>query len=195
MLNVSRRAVYLLVVCLLTGCASRSTLREGEVPTSRPVSGVGQAIFDAELEAVVVPPSGWEADPLKSSDKHNHRVWLSPTGDAAYGVIYARLPKLAAFAPSRYLHNRVLNEFMAAMKADQGEAALLSKRWDGDANRMSFEAEGGLYKIDSALSVRGLSAWSVYAGTLRSKPPNEAEMALARKARDATRVGLEAASR
>ena len=57
---------------------------------------------------------------------------------------------------------------------------------------MYFEAEGGLYRIDCILTVRGYSAWVTYAGIVREHEPNERELALAHKARQATRVGTEA---
>lgn len=184
----------LLLATLVAGC-SRSTLRAGERPTSRRVDEIGQGRFEASVQAFVVPPDDWELDPPKTSDQHTHLVWLSPTGDTAYGVIYIRLPSWAPvfLLSAESLHNRVLEGVIDAMADDQGEATLLAKEWDGSNNRMFYQAEGGLYEIDAVLSVRGHSGWTVYAGKLREKPLNEAENAVALAARDATKVGREAA--
>ena len=37
-------------------------------------------------------PDGWTAEPLKKSGRHSHQIWLSPTGETAYGVIHFSLP-------------------------------------------------------------------------------------------------------
>jgi len=57
---------------------------------------------------------------------------------------------------------------------------------------MRTVAEGGPYKVRSILRIRGSDGWSVYAGTLRDQPVDDRELAIARRAREATRVGLEA---
>lgn len=183
-----------LVALLAAGC-SRSTLRPEDRPTSRRVGEIGRGSFDERVQAFVVPPDDWKLDPPKTSDQHTHLVWLSPTSDTAYGVISIKLPTWAPvfLLSSESLHNRVLEGVIDAMAADQGDATLLAKEWDASAERMYYEAEGGLYKIDAVLSVRGHSGWTVYAGKLRERPLNEAEMATAVAARKATRVGREAA--
>ena len=183
----------LLMGLTIVGC-SRSTLRPEERPEDRLVGSIGRGTFDERVEAFVVPPKGWELDPPKVSDEHTHLVWLSPTGDTAYGVIYAAIPGWAPvfLLPDRSVHERVLDAFIDAMASDQGEATLLSKTWDAENEQMFFEAEGGLYRIDAILQVRGHSAWSVYVGKLRERPVNEQEQAIGRRARDATRVGREA---
>lgn len=168
------------------GCA-RSTLRAGEVPTSRPVEGVGRGFFEQQVEAFVVPPTGWKLDPPKVSDRHVHLVWLSPSGDTAYGVIYFKVP-VYTFA-TEWFHNVAFGKFLEQMRADQGEAIVHDKRWDAQARRIAYDVEGGLYRINALLSVRGKSGWSVYAGRLRERAANAAELALAERSRDATRVG------
>lgn len=194
--NVNRLSLLLLAVLLappLAGC-SRSTLRASEFPSSRPVAGVGHGFFEHRLEAFVVPPAGWTMDPPKLGERHTHVAWISPTRDTAYGVIYATIPAFVpvALMPSRMLHDQVLERIMAAMKEDQGEARLLSKQWDAGADKMHFQAEGGLYRIDCVLTVRGYSAWTVYVGRLREREENPREIVIAEKARQATLVGREA---
>lgn len=176
------------------GCAGRSTLREAERPTSRPVGNLGKGVFDERVEAFVVPPTGWTIDKEQVTDEHTHLVWLSPTGDTAYGVIYFRVPAIAALVPNgKFLHERALSGFMDQYAQDQGEATLISQEWDDERNAMRFVAEGGLYKIRPILSVRGRSGWSVYAGTLSGNTERPAELEVAVRAREATRVGLDAA--
>lgn len=186
--------LLLTLVALAPGC-SRSTLRPEDQPTSRRIDEIGQGQFKASVEAFVVPPDDWTLEPPKTSDQHTHLVWLSPTGDTAYGAIYLELPGWAPvfLLSAKSVHNRVLDGVMDAMAADQGEATLLEKEWDGSSERMYYKAEGGLYLIDAVLSVRGHSGWTVYAGKLRERPLNEAEMKTALAARDATQVGREAA--
>ena len=132
--------------------------------------------------------------PNETIDRHVHLAWISPSGDTAYGAIYARIPSYipVALMPTRLLHDEVLDRILIGMKQDQGESVLLEKSWDGSQDRMLFEAEGGLYRVDSVLKVRGLSAWTLYVGRLRARQPDEEEIELAKLARDKTRVGLEA---
>lgn len=184
-------AALLAGALLCLGGCTRSTLRAGEVPTSRPIEGIGQGFFEERVEAFVVPPQGWERDPPKTSDRHTHLVWLSPTGDTAYGVIYMKLP--IPLLATRPFHNTVLNRFLQQMRADQGEATLLEKQWQPDARRMDFEAEGGLYRIDASLIVRGMSGWAVYTGVLREGEENPEEIELGDRARRETKVGRDAA--
>ena len=80
------------LVCgtLLTACQSQQlhpvSLTEmslAGLPEPQPVQAV---------EALCMPPVGWQADPLKESDRHTHQVWISPSGNTAYGVIRMKLP-------------------------------------------------------------------------------------------------------
>ena len=182
------------IACLSTiGCV-QSTLDAADRPASRPVEGIGRGYFDHRVEAFVVPPQDWKPDPPKISDRHVHLAWISPSGDTAYGVIYAAIPGYipVALMPTRLLHQEVLDQVMIGMRQDQGEGVLLEKRWDAQQRQMYFEAEGGLYRVDSVLTVRGWSAWTLYVGRLRERAPNEAEIELAKKARGQTEVGLAA---
>lgn len=185
--------IALCVASIVVGCA-RSTLRHDELPGAREVAGVGTGYFEHRVEAFIVPPRGWKMDPPKITARHAHLAWLSPTGDSAYGVILGHIPWWVpvGLMSWRTLHEESLQQFLANMKSDQGEATLLERQWDSQARKMRFEAAGGLYRIDCTMTVRGYAAWIVYVGRLREHEPNEPELAVARKAREATRVGLEA---
>ena len=190
------RPILLLCLALLAGAGcSRTTLRESERPTSRPVQGVGRGYFEPRVEAFVVPPRGWSLDKDKATDEHTNLTWLSPTRDTAYGVIFARVPGWVpvAFIPARSLHETVLNKFMEKMKEDQGEATVVSQQWNDDRDRLEFVARGTTYTLDAYLTVRGYDVWTVYRGTFTGKTASATELELAGKARDATGVGRDAA--
>ena len=136
------------------------------------------------VEAVVVPPAGWRAEPLKSSEKHNHQVWISPSGNTAYGVIRFKLP--LPVGPDLVLRRGFLPE----MKRTEGEATLISSERDRDLPGLRFVAEGGRYRLRANLITRGWKGWAIYAGTVRSEEIVPAELAIAELAREHTRVGL-----
>ena len=176
-----RLALILLpsVVC----CCSAPT-RPPYVATTRPVSaGLPAPAVDPLLFAAVVPPVGWKPDPPKVSDTHRHQVWISPHKTTAYGVIAFKLP--LPVGPGLALWG-----VMREMKKKEGEASLLQQRDDPVLPGIRFVAEGGRYAIRGNLTTDGLRGWVVYAGTLRGKPIDAAELKLAEQARDATRVGL-----
>src|SRR5688500_92404 len=176
-------------VCV--GCASTrtSSSAHSDDPITTPAETAGfreqlsVPTDDAELDARVVPPLGWQREPFKQSDRHNHLVWVSPTGGAAYGVIHFTLPLPVG-------EELALRGFLAEMKKSEGEATLLSKNRDGE--RIRFVAAGGKYRIRGILLTRGFRGWAVYAGTLRSLPVAVDELALAVQARENTALGLEA---
>jgi len=171
----------------MAGCQSHP---KPLVATTRPaVSSIG---LDApapveSVDALCAPPIGWRVEPLKSSPKHAHQVWLSPTGKSAYGVIRMTLPLPVG-------SDLVLWAFMREMKKSEGEATLLSKEKDPELPGIRFVAEGGLYKMRTNLLVHGRHAWAVYAGTLRSETEMPEELELAERAREHTTVDLETAS-
>ncbi|CAA9390757.1 MAG: hypothetical protein AVDCRST_MAG64-1188 [uncultured Phycisphaerae bacterium] len=139
---------------------------------------------NSSVEAMVVPPLGWRADPLKSSAKHQHQVWISPSGNTAYGVIHFKMPlPVGADAALRF-------GILPEMRRTEGEARLVSSRRDRDLPGLRFEAEGGQYHLRSNLITRGRQGWAVYAGTLRAKEIVPDELALAELAREHTAVGL-----
>lgn len=138
------------------------------------------------VDAVVAPPVGWTAEPLKSSTRHTHQLWISPTRKTAYGVISIPLPLPVGtdlFFPI----------FMMEMRRSEGEARLLSREYDEHLRAVRFEADGKLYRIRSNLIVRGTQAWAVYAGTVRAQPVDDAELSLAVRAREHTVVGAKPA--
>jgi hypothetical protein len=131
----------------------------------------------SELDAAVVPPMGWRADPLKTTPRHTHQTWISPTGETAYGVIHFTLPLPVG-------EDLALWGFLSEMKKSEGEAVLLSKNRAGD--HLEFVAEGGKYRINGILVTRGFRGWMIYAGTLRSRPIVVDDLELAVQARDNT---------
>jgi len=140
---------------------------------------------DDAVDAVVAPPVGWKAQPLKFSSQHRHQLWLSPSGNTAYGVIFFHLPLPVGT-------DLALWGFLNQMKKSEGEARLISKRWDPNLGALRFEAEGGLYRIRGNLFASGLRGWVIYAGTLRNASINEKELELATLARESTRMDANA---
>jgi hypothetical protein len=180
---------------LLVGCqssASRAAQARAELPPDQLNPAAGPQIFTglsvpepmAEVEAMVVPPAGWHAEPLKSSEKHNHQVWISPSGNTAYGVIRFKLP--LPLGPELVLHKG----FLPQMKKTEGEARLISSERDRNLPGLRFVAEGGLYRLRANMITRGWKGWTIYAGTVREKEIVPDELALAELARDHTTVGM-----
>lgn len=177
---LGRLLTALLLATALAGCQSSA---RPMVPTTGPsMTGLSNPLLVDPVDAMCTPPLGWKADPLKHSGRHDHQVWLSPTGHTAYGVIHFSLP-LPVNA------DFVLPFFLREMKKSEGEAILLSKETDPALPGVKFVAEGGLYKMRSNLIVRGWQGWAIYAGTLRKEAINPAELDLAERARDHTRIG------
>jgi hypothetical protein len=138
---------------------------------------------DADLQTMVTPPIGWKPDPLKITDKSRHRVWISPGGSTAYGVIYFNLP-LPVGAGLAF------GGFMDQMKKTTGEAIIISKAEDDQLPGYRFVADGGHYRIRCNLMTQGFHGWAIYAGSLRARPVNECEVKIAEEAREETRIGL-----
>lgn len=135
------------------------------------------------VAAQCAPPIGWLAEPIKSSPKRQHQIWLSPTGSTAYGVIRFSIPLPMS-------EDLVLPFFIQAMRDSEGQATLLEKSHDPSSGDLLFVAEGGMYKIHSRLIVRGLTGWAIYAASRTGQTPIPAEFHLAELARDYTRTGL-----
>ena len=187
------------------GCASPHSSPQAPVTTAAPVlayatNRVGRGLSDMTVaeqvlpdpvpyrpvEAMVAPPPGWLPDPLKSSSTHSHQVWISPSGNTAYGVIRMNLP-LPFIGP-----DLVLRPFLEEMRRTEGEATLLGRRTDRrlPGPGIRFVAEGGEYKIRANLMTRGFRAWTVYAGTRRDAPEVPDELEQAEQARERTKIGL-----
>lgn len=184
--------VVMASACTGGGCQSRGARQASvELPADRldpalpgPMLGaLSPAEPNADVEATVTPPAGWRAEPLKSSGKHNHQVWISPSGDTAYGVIRFKMP--LPVGPDLALRLGILPE----MRRTEGEARLISSQRDPDLPGLRFVAEGGLYRLRSNLITRGWRGWVIYAGTLRAKEIVPNELALAELAREHTAVG------
>ena len=147
------------------------------------VPALSDAFGAGELEAVVVPPVGWRADPVKRSRNHAHQVWISPSRRTAYGVIRMNLP-LPFIGP-----DLILPRFLDEMRRTEGEARLLGRKNDSSLNGIRFVAEGGQYRLRANMVSRGFRAWTVYAGTLRAQPEAPDELRIAEAAREQTRIG------
>ncbi|HWB52653.1 MAG TPA: hypothetical protein VG722_00605 [Tepidisphaeraceae bacterium] len=135
------------------------------------------------VDAWVDPPAGWSIQPLKRDSRHTHEIWISPSGNTAYGVIYFNLP-LPVSA------DFVLPFFIEAMRLTEGNAGLLWHEYDPKLPGVRFEAEGGAYRIQAYLVTAGFHGWAVYAGRLRDKPLEISEFRHAQAARDKTQLGL-----
>ena len=179
---------------LLSGCVSSQHAQQAaaRVPADRLAPTADPRIFrvllpperDNTVEALVVPPVGWVAQPLKHSSKHDHQIWLSPSGSTAYGVIRFKLP--LPLGPESVLKLGFLPE----MKRTEGEATLLSSERDPSLPGLRFVAEGGVHIVRTNLITRGFKGWAVYAGTMRDKPEVPDELAIAELAREQTAVGV-----
>jgi hypothetical protein len=172
-----------------SGCASTSEW--SRLPADRLAPGPDPRIFNSlnpperndTVEALVIPPVGWIAQPLKHSSRHDHQVWLSPSGSTAYGVIRFKLP--LPISPESVLRMGFLPE----MKRTEGEATLLSSERDRALPGLRFVARGGKHLVRTNLITRGFKGWAVYAGTMRDRPEVPDELALAELAREHTAVG------
>ena len=137
---------------------------------------------DADVRARCPPPADWQAKPLELFPRSVQRVWLSPTGRTAYGVIYIRLP--LPVGP-----DLVLWRFIADMREMEGDGRLISRERSDDGE-LRFVAENPRYRFNARLHTAGRDAWIIYAGVERDQPPDAAEFSLAESARDATVHGL-----
>ena len=153
-------------------------------PSTRPAAvGLPPAIPDTALHAAVDPPLGWLPDPVKVSSDHRHQVWISPGKATAYGVIAFHMPIPAG--PSLALWGVLRN-----MQEVTGEATVIDRRDDPALPGIRFVVAAGKYLVRGNLTVDGFRGWVVYAGTLRAKPVNADELALAERAREATHTRL-----
>jgi hypothetical protein len=178
------------LLCLLfvvSGCRSQSPRADSDVEQQAialaVASGLNPPQRNVDVQAKVVPPVGWNAEPLKRSDNHAHQVWISPGGSTAYGIIYFNLP--LPVGPDLTLWG-----FMQQMQRVEGRATLISRQNDNALPGLRFVAEGAIYTVRVNLIVGGFHGWAVYAGTLNQKPVNRDELVLAIRAREQTRVGL-----
>ena len=136
-----------------------------------------------DVVAMVTPPIGWVPQELKFSDRHTHQIWLSPTGDTAYGAIRFKLP-----LPISY--RLLLNRFLAEMRRVEQSATLISKQDDPDLPGIRFIAESATHRVRVNMTIHGFRAWAFYAGTVVGRAENKAELELAERAREASSPGL-----
>jgi hypothetical protein len=148
-----------------------------------PMQGLMPARPNDDVQAMVTPPVGWTPQELKFSDRHTHQIWLSPTGDTAYGVIRFKLP-----LPVGY--RLLLNRFLAEMRRVEQTATLISKQDDPDLPGIRFVAESSIHRVRVNMTIHGFRAWAFYAGTIVGRPENKAELELAERAREASSPGL-----
>jgi hypothetical protein len=176
-----RSAVSIFFVLLMIGCASH---RRAQLPPSTvPTTQLADWAWNADVDAYVAPPIGWRADPLKSTSRHNHQVWVAPSDRTAYGVIRFSLPLPVGT-------DVALWGFLREMRRTEGEAILLDKQWDQNLDALRFVADGGIYRVRVNLFVDGWRGWAVYAGTRRDHPIAENELEVAERAREHTVVGV-----
>jgi hypothetical protein len=183
--------IVLVVQLIGGGCAAEPRYKNASttLPTTLPeTTGLAAPEYLDVLGATVVAPVGWTREPLKTSSRHAHQVWLSPSGRTAYGVIHFSLPVPLGYDP-------VLWYFMREMRRVEREAELLSKQWDPNLRGLRFVAQGGRYTIRPNLLLRGFKGWAIYAGTLTHQPIDPAELDLAERARERTMTGRVAASK
>lgn len=195
-MRLPRPGIPVLCLTLLIGGAVGCQSKYGNIATYQPATQP-LAVKPAEIEepeplpdvdALVTPPAGWAADPIKSSEQHKHQVWKSPTGKTAYGIIHFSLPLPV---PATW----VLDPFLNEMKKSEGEANLIGAPLRDDAlPGVRFTVEGGDYRMRINLICKGFRGWAVYAGTLRKDPEEPAELHLAEVARDRTKVGVPSAT-
>lgn len=157
--------------------------RKRALPSSPSATQSIRITPNTDVQAYVDPPTGWVAQPLKTSPKHTHQVWIAPSGATAYGVIRFSLPLPVGT-------DLVLWGFLREMKRTQGEAILITKEWDKNIQGLRFVADGGVYRVRVNLLVDGWTAWAVYAGTRRDQEIVQNELELAEQAREHTIVGI-----
>ena len=191
LVTLSVKRHWLCVLGLLifgTGCSTHNGPKEVQ-PTAQPaftkdVPGLSPLEYRNDLEALVDPPIGWKADEIKQNARHVHQVWLSPSGNTAYGVILMKLPW--PVGPDLLLWG-----FLDRMKQTEGQAQVLAKQKDEKLPGYRLVLNGDHYCLRCTLIVHDWRAWAVYAGTVRSAPILQNELELAEKARDDTVVGAE----
>jgi hypothetical protein len=180
---------YLCLTILLgvgVSCQSKYAHIPTYTPATQPLSATGltDPTRSAVVDAVVAPPVGWVADEPKTSDRHAHQVWKSPTGGTAYGVIHFGLPLPV---PASW----VLPNYLSAMKESEGEATVIGQPLKDDAlPGIRFTVDCGDYRMRTNLICKGFGGWAVYTGTLRDRPEVPAEVELAERACDKTQVGV-----
>jgi len=178
------RLVAVLLLCLIAfspGCRATKSAQSVERPATHP--SLSEPIIWPAVAARVSPPIGWRVDPLKSTSSHKHQVWISPSGNTAFGVILFNLPLPLG-------SETVLWGFMREMRKSEGTAELISKTPDPKLPGTRFVAKGGIYTVRTNLITRGFKGWAVYAGTRTQNPVDVDELNLAEASRERAVVGV-----
>jgi len=177
----TRRLLLLLCPLLLftTGCHHYYRPRAKQPP----LTGLTPPTPNEDVQAMVAPPIGWTLQPLKFSDRHTHQIWLSPTGDTAFGAIRFKLP--LPVGP-----RLLLGRFLYEMRRVEGASTLISKEDDPELPGIRFVAESPIHRVNVNLITHGFRGWAFYAGTNVGKPDNKSEKELAERAREASSPGL-----
>ena len=188
----ARLHIVAVLSLLLSGCGGKPPAAPATLPATQ-ASLLAPPQHVPAVRATCRPPLGWAAEPLKKTNKSEHQVWISPTGDTAYGVLNVRHLLMALAS-----NERILSEFLDGMRATEGAAELVEKQNDpaiaGGRGGIRFIARGGKYTVRANLTSAGRDAWIWYAGTLSGAPVRDDELRTAEIARDQTVVGAAAAT-
>lgn len=180
-----------ILLLFVAGCQSN---KYSDLPQYHPATqplvttGLSEPTPFPPADAVVDPPVGWVADKLKQEDQYAHQVWKSPTGSTCYGIIHFGLPlPLPA--------SLVLPRYLAAMKESEGQADIQGQAEKDEAlPGIRFTVDCGDYRMRTNFICKGFGGWAVYVGTLRDRPEIPAEIELAERAREKTKIGIPAAT-
>ena len=168
-----------LLCSVLTGCHHYYQPRRA-LPN---LTGLNQPVPLDTVQAMVAPPAGWKPEPLKQSERHTHQIWLSPSGDTAFGAIRFKLP--LPVGPGL-----VMRKFLEEMRRLEMKSDVLSREYDENLPGIRFVAEGATHRVRVNLITHGFRGWAFYAGTFVDRPENPAELELAERAREASAAGL-----
>jgi hypothetical protein len=185
MLHRPSPILLITLISLLAGCQNKYANIPVYRPATQPLTNTGLADPQGieAVKAVVKPPAGWQLDPVKETDGSVHYAWKSPTGKTAFGVIYFGMPLPV---PTWMVYPNILEK----MKEHEGEANVVTGPLkDDNLPGMRFTVDTGDYRMRTNLITKGFSGWMVYAGTLRGDAEIPAELELAEKSREKTRVG------
>lgn len=139
-----------------------------------------------DLRATVRPPAGWAKQPAEASLNSTTQLWLSPGGETAFGVI-------AFWLPLPVGTDAVVPVYLGEMRRRDGRADVVSRTDDDALGAVRVVADSDTFRTRTTILVRGLRGWAVWAGTLQSRPVNEATLAAAEAARESVRLGDETA--
>jgi hypothetical protein len=172
----ARFLALMLISCAVMGCAKH---KRPSITTQPVASHLTTPFYVEALDATVAPPVSWQLDKQKNAEDHSHQVWISPSGNTAYGVIHFHMPLPVG-------HEWALWGFLREMRKNEGEATVIDKKWDDDLGALRFTAQGGRYTVRTILRVSGFDGLAAYAGTLTGHPVDEGELKIAEDARERT---------